>query len=1340
MRQVCWLLVALLCCGFTAGEEVVVKGTVKASKFGGKVLFRPDGATTSITVPETSVSPKVAPAALLSLLTACLLAPAGCGMTFATGKISSGGIAGNPSGGDTTAPTVTMTAPAPSSTVSGATVTVSATAADNVAVSGVQFKLDGATLQVEDTASPFTISWDSTTASNASHTLTAVARDAAGNTATAASISVTVNNVAPPSTIAFDSVSLTPPGASVASGSAIISHTVGANSNRLLCGSCMEEDTAGSPDMTMTGVTYNGVALTLVLSQDVPLTAAPNHQEVWCLVDPSTGTHDLVFSFTGTVNAASCGAQSAFNAKQELPHLKAGTFVDGGATPTVISVPLTTTTNGEMLMDFAGSASAESFSTPNSSQTKRFDTAHTPGPGDQLAGSTKIITTAGAQTHQWTSSDTARMGLIVVALRDINAAAPPDTTNPSVALTAPVTNATVSGSAVTISATASDDIGVVGVQFKLDGSNLSVEDTTSPYSISWNSTGASDGAHTLSAVARDAASNTATAVNIAVTVDNTAPVISSAMTGGVTGTSATLTWLTNEPASSIAEYGTTTGYGATTGDAVTLVTNHSVSITGLSTSTLYHVRPRSTDAGSNLTIGNDLTFTTTATSDTTFPVVTITAPSSGAVVAGTISVNATCTDNVACVDVQFKLDGANLGALDTTSPYSVSWNTASTTDGAHTLTAVGRDAVPNSTTSPSVNVTVNNGGGVSTSGPTQPLYGGNEASRWAALVASNDPWWQRVQAEANLTPAQSSEDTTGMWGAIAYKATGNSTYLAKSVAVREGGLATYLSTNNGGAGQPDQVRDRFPSAGPVYYFQSPGLTTAQRSDFANVIHVLSIYCTNYWNQGLLTFDTDQLVGCTTGILIGNQAILDDGRATSGEQTTASNDLANGATASMKARLETTIAHAAGGTWMEGSGYNPTTNQYLMLLAAQTNNVAGLDAYMNALCRAELRGVTYNKQRSMHWGDVEPDWVGGLVEFKRTPLLWQCTSLSGTDGTNAHNLLNQMPGASFGGGGGNRGALMARPDLAATSYSMDGVYLSGQGILTYHTSNSSFFTQAQPWFASYNPINDHEVYFIGDWYFYKNGTFIVPSPWGYDSGGNFASSRFGFANTLLVDGQASMSESRGILSRDTDGPCYGQGSNSMGNRYTGQTGSPNRWVHNWEEWTLFCPAGASGIDVIVHFTSVYKDSAPTLFTTEQNRKNQYEQYRQMLNTASAPTIDNSSNKLVTWTNARAKWFLPTDVNLSNAGNEIRAIPATPTARQFFLYVVATGGTPSTLTYVGDTLTIGRAGESTITCTTDRSTRTTSPSTVFYCDGGNCGKVAPSETLFQTYGHTNSLTCQ
>ena len=94
------------------------------------------------------------------------------------------------------APTVSMLAPVDGETVSGR-VTVTATASDNGPEPRVQFKLNGANLGPELRQPPYTIAWDSRTAPNGAHELAAVARDASGNTATAA-VTLRVQNPAIP--------------------------------------------------------------------------------------------------------------------------------------------------------------------------------------------------------------------------------------------------------------------------------------------------------------------------------------------------------------------------------------------------------------------------------------------------------------------------------------------------------------------------------------------------------------------------------------------------------------------------------------------------------------------------------------------------------------------------------------------------------------------------------------------------------------------------------------------------------------------------------------------------------------------------------------------------------------------------------------------------------------------------------------------------------------------------------------------------------------------------------------------------------------------------------------
>jgi hypothetical protein len=91
---------------------------------------------------------------------------------------------------------------------------------------------------------------------------------------------------------------------------------------------------------------------------------------------------------------------------------------------------------------------------------------------------------------------------------------------PSASVTAPAGGATVSG-AVVVRATAADDAGVLGVQFLLDGAPLGGEDTAAPYEVTWNSLTAVNGAHVLTARARDANGNMKDSTGVSVTVANT---------------------------------------------------------------------------------------------------------------------------------------------------------------------------------------------------------------------------------------------------------------------------------------------------------------------------------------------------------------------------------------------------------------------------------------------------------------------------------------------------------------------------------------------------------------------------------------------------------------------------------------------------------------------------------------------------------------------------------------------------------------------------------------------------------------------------------------------------
>ena len=190
----------------------------------------------------------------------------------------------------------------------------------------------------------------------------------------------------------------------------------------------------------------------------------------------------------------------------------------------------------------------------------------------------------------------------------------PDTVPPAVTITAPAQAATVSG-AVTIAAQASDNIGVAGVQFTLDGANLSGEDTTAPYGITWDTAAVANGTHRLRASARDAAGNVAVTPDVTVTVQNvsdTTPPAVSGLAAATTSNGATISWSTNEPADAQVESGPTAAYGSQSALNGSLTLSHTQALSGLSPSTLYHYRVRSRDGAGNLALSADSTFTTSA--------------------------------------------------------------------------------------------------------------------------------------------------------------------------------------------------------------------------------------------------------------------------------------------------------------------------------------------------------------------------------------------------------------------------------------------------------------------------------------------------------------------------------------------------------------------------------------------------------------------------------------------------------------------------------------------------------------------------------------------------------
>ncbi len=346
-------------------------------------------------------------------------------------------------------------------------------------------------------------------------------------------------------------------------------------------------------------------------------------------------------------------------------------------------------------------------------------TGFTPSAANRIAtvsGSTLTYTDPGRPVGTWyyqvVAADAA--GNAGTSSLEEDATIVPDTTPPTVSVTAPAASATVSGATVSLAATAADNRGVASVQFRIDGSNVGSADTSSPYSLTWDSRTVADGPHTVTAVATDTATLQTTSASVAITVNNApapdtqAPTAPSGLTAAGATNSVQLNWTAASDNVAVVRYNvhrsTVAGFTPSAANRIAQPTSTSYPDPGLAGGDYYY-RVTAQDAAGNV---GPPTAEVRGTVDATAPAVSVTAPAGGSTVSGTISVTATATDAIGVAGVTFRIDGTALGAEDTSSPYSASWNTATASNGSHTVTAVARDAAGNSTTSAPVTVTVSN--------------------------------------------------------------------------------------------------------------------------------------------------------------------------------------------------------------------------------------------------------------------------------------------------------------------------------------------------------------------------------------------------------------------------------------------------------------------------------------------------------------------------------------------------------------------------------------------------------------------------------------------------------
>ena len=393
---------------------------------------------------------------------------------------------------DIIAPSVGVSSPTDGTMVYGKSTEISATATDNVGVSGVQFQLNGTNLGNEVTNSPFSYSLDTTALADGAYVLSAVARDGSGNKTTSTGVNIIINNTTPPPDIIAPTVSISSPtNSSVVAGNNV-NIVATANDNVGVAGVQFQLNNVNlGPEATSSPFSYSldttaladGAYVLSAVARDQAgniTTSANTSFVVDNIPDPDTIAPSV--SITSPTLAASVSGNSV--------------AVTSTASDNTAVVGVQFILDGNNLGD-------EDVSYPYNAT---WDTTI-------VSNGTHILTAVARDS----SGNSMTSIPVTVTVNNI----PPDTIAPFVSISAPANNSIVSENSVAVNAAATDNIGVAGVQFKLNGVNIGTEDTLSPYSYTWNTTTQANGTYTLTAVARDLAGNKATSSPITVTVNNT---------------------------------------------------------------------------------------------------------------------------------------------------------------------------------------------------------------------------------------------------------------------------------------------------------------------------------------------------------------------------------------------------------------------------------------------------------------------------------------------------------------------------------------------------------------------------------------------------------------------------------------------------------------------------------------------------------------------------------------------------------------------------------------------------------------------------------------------------
>lgn len=474
------------------------------------------------------------------------------------------------------------------------------------------------------------------------------------------------------------------------------------------------------------------------------------------------------------------------------------------------------------------------------------------------------------------------------------------------------------------------------------------------------------------------------------------------------------------------------------------------------------------------------------------------------------------------------------------------------------------------------------------------IWTAQRQATWDRMVAEQHPRFLHIKSKCDRAKTGSpAYGDRGLWCALHYQMTGDVTSARTAWTIVAPSLTSPPANAN-------DVRENFIENALLFDWLYPALNATERAQaiaglngWAN--YVLAVGTPAYVG-GMRTGDSDAMVGYYFGLAatdLATRGMTGHVDWLSATQTGGPGTLPVGgviATGINRSTARNTIAEyasvrAAGGQWIESSGYDPGTVVLLVMgveavrtaVAPQADPFPEVQAFLREAIDFNVQIITPDLLESVQWGDEQHarQFRGRL--FKRVALLGQLAgATAGTiESGRAMGLIDALaqqygwegygaldPWARF--------YLLYDPYAPRASWQHNTVYTAaGRGHMVVRTGNTLFSGMMAP------PSGvDHQLKYLSDFQLYRNGEWAVTHPLGYAGPAVEGEG----ANGLLTAGLS------GMVSRGPDRVESGPGwwaitGSTSGSHYDGSYyNPPPAFLNLWQRTVVYLQR--NGVDHVI----------------------------------------------------------------------------------------------------------------------------------------------------------------